>query len=72
MFQIYVPQFVTNGEKPGGAPRNVRITGISSTSLEVTWDDPERRLLHGPITRYNLGYREYRYHIIFFYFILPF
>ena len=57
---LLIFQFVTNGEKPGGAPRNVRITGISSTSLEVTWDDPERRLLHGPITRYNLGYREYR------------
>ena len=55
-----VLQFVTNGEKPGGTPRNLRITGISSTSLEVTWDDPEKRLMHGPITRYNLGYREYK------------
>lgn len=53
-------QFVTNGEKPGGAPRNLRITGISSTSLEVAWEDPERRLLHGPIIRYNVGFREYR------------
>ena len=55
-----VLQFVTNGEKPGGTPRNLRITGISSTSLEVTWDDPEKRLVHGPVTRYNLGYREYK------------
>ena len=53
-------QFVTDGEKPGGPPRNVRITGLASTSLEVTWDDPEQRLLHGIITRYNLGYREYK------------
>ena len=53
-------QFVTDGEKPGGPPRNVRITGLTSTSLEVTWDDPEVRLRHGIITRYNLGYREYK------------
>ena len=53
-------QFVTDGEKPGGPPCNVRITGLTSTSLEVTWDDPEVRLRHGIITRYNLGYREYK------------
>ena len=53
-------QFVTDGEKPGGPPRNVRITGLTSTSLEVTWDDPEVRLCHGVVSRYNLGYREYK------------
>ncbi len=60
-FRSSVPsQFLTHGEKPSGPPRNVRITGLSSTSLEVTWDDPEKRLMHGPITRYSLGYREYK------------
>nr|XP_040568004.1 Down syndrome cell adhesion molecule-like protein Dscam2 isoform X1 [Lepeophtheirus salmonis] len=54
-----VLQFVTNGEKPGGPPRNLRITGLTSTSLEVTWDDPDPKLIHGPIVRYNLGYMEY-------------
>ena len=54
-----VLQFVTNGEKPGGAPSNVRITALASDSLEVTWDDPEQRLRHGPINRYNIGYKEY-------------
>ena len=53
-------QFVTDGEKPGGPPRNVRITGLTSTTLEVTWDDPEQKLQHGIVTRYNLGYREYK------------
>ena len=57
---IFCQQFVTDGEKPGGPPKNVRITGLTSTSLEVTWDDPEVRLRHGIITRYNLGYREYK------------
>ena len=56
----FCQQFVTDGEKPGGPPKNVRITGLTSTSLEVTWDDPEVRLRHGIITRYNLGYREYK------------
>ena len=51
---------MTNGERPGGPPRNVRITALSSSSLEVTWEDPERILRHGPIARYNIGYREYR------------
>lgn len=55
-----VLQFVTNGEKPGGSPRNVRLTALSPTSLELTWDDPEKRLLHGPVVRYNIGYREYK------------
>lgn len=59
-FATFFLQFVTNGEKPGGPPRNVRITALSSDSLEVTWEDPERRLRHGPITRYNIGYREYK------------
>ena len=53
-------QFVTDGEKPGGPPKNVRITGLTSTNLEVTWDDPDQRLQHGIVTRYNLGYREYK------------
>ena len=57
---FFCQQFVTDGEKPGGPPKNVRITGLTSTSLEVTWDDPEVRLRHGIITRYNLGYREYK------------
>ncbi len=51
---------MTNGEKPGGSPRNVRLTALSPTSLELTWDDPEKRLLHGPVVRYNIGYREYK------------
>ena len=58
---FFCQQFVTDGEKPGGPPKNVRITGLTSTSLEVTWDDPEVRLRHGIITRYNLGYREYKW-----------
>ena len=57
---LLCPQFLTHGEKPSGPPRNVRITGLSSTSLEVTWDDPEKRLMNGPVTRYSLGYREYK------------
>ena len=55
-----VLQFVTNGEKPGGPPKNVRLTAISSTALELTWDDPDEKFLHGPIVRYNIGYREYK------------
>lgn len=53
-------QFVTNGEKPGGPPRNVRITATSSSSLDLTWDDPDPKVSHGPIVRYNIGYREYK------------
>ena len=60
MLNPFNPQFVTNGERPGGPPRNVRITALSSSSLEVTWEDPEHILRHGPIAGYNIGYREYR------------
>ena len=51
---------MTNGEKPEGAVINIRVTSLTSTSLELIWDDPEERLRHGPITRYNIGYREYK------------
>ena len=57
---IIYSQFVTDGERPGGSPRNIRITGVSATSLEVVWDQPEAEQCHGTILRYNIGYKEFK------------
>lgn len=38
----------------------MRITALSATTLELTWDDPEPNLTHGPIVRYNIGFREFK------------
>ena len=50
-------QFVTDGERPEGTARNLRVVAVSATELEVSWDRPEPQLCHGTIVRYNLGYR---------------
>ena len=55
----YLPQFITDGERPEGSPRNLRVAAPSSTQLRVSWDEPDPALCHGAILRYNLGYKEF-------------
>ena len=52
-------QFITDGERPEGSPRNLRVAARSSTQLQVSWDEPDPALCHGAILRYNLGYKEF-------------
>ena len=54
-----LPQFITDGERPEGSPRNLRVAAPSSTQLRVSWDEPDPALCHGAILRYNLGYKEF-------------
>ena len=43
--------------EPSGAPRQVRVTPDSSTSLRVTWDAPKRDEWHGTLLGYYLGHK---------------
>jgi hypothetical protein len=51
---------VTEGERPEGTPRNIRMSALSPTELELMWDEPDTELSHGTILRYNIGIREFR------------
>ncbi|XP_015186972.1 PREDICTED: Down syndrome cell adhesion molecule-like protein Dscam2 isoform X7 [Polistes dominula] len=51
----------TDGEKPGGPPRNLKVEPVSSTEFNVTWDPPEHDLWNGEILGYHVGYKEHRY-----------
>ncbi|XP_039305921.1 Down syndrome cell adhesion molecule-like protein Dscam2 isoform X4 [Solenopsis invicta] len=50
----------TEGEKPGGPPRNLKVEPISSTEFNVTWDPPDHDLWNGEILGYHVGYKEHR------------
>ena len=41
---------------PGGAPQNFTASGISSTSVKLTWDQPAKNLRHGDIIMYEIIY----------------
>ena len=58
-FQIL--DVTTDGEKPGGPPRNLKVDPISSTEFKVSWDPPDHDLWNGEIFGYHVGYKEYRY-----------
>lgn len=53
-----VIQVATAEEAPEGTPQDIHVEAISSTKLKVRWGPPERRLWHGTILGYYLGYRE--------------
>ena len=52
-------QFITDGERPEGSPKNIRISALTSTQLDVMWDEPDKEVCHGTIIRYNIGYKEF-------------
>lgn len=52
---------ITEGEVPGGPPKNLKVEPSSSTELKVTWDPPDDDLLNGEILGYHVGYKEQRY-----------
>jgi len=54
-----VLQFGTDGERPEGTARNLRVAALSATELEVMWDEPEPELSHGTVIRYNIGYKQF-------------
>ena len=54
-------QFITDGERPEGTARNIRISALGPTELDVMWDQPEIEVCHGTIIRYNIGFKEFRY-----------
>ncbi|KAG7198654.1 hypothetical protein KM043_006011 [Ampulex compressa] len=51
---------ITQGEKPGGPPRNLKVEPVSSTEFNVTWDPPDHDLWNGEILGYHVGYKEHR------------
>ncbi|XP_043801206.1 Down syndrome cell adhesion molecule-like protein Dscam2 isoform X3 [Apis laboriosa] len=50
----------TEGEKPGGPPRNLKVDPVTSTEFNVTWDPPDHDLWNGEILGYHIGYKEHR------------
>ncbi|XP_076675907.1 cell adhesion molecule Dscam2 isoform X2 [Andrena cerasifolii] len=50
----------TEGEKPGGPPRNLKAEPVSSTEFNVIWDPPDHDLWNGEILGYRVGYKEQR------------
>ncbi|XP_015126574.1 Down syndrome cell adhesion molecule-like protein Dscam2 isoform X1 [Diachasma alloeum] len=50
----------TEGEKPGGPPRNLKVEAISSTELKISWDPPDPDLWNGEILGYHVGFKEHR------------
>ncbi|XP_012280177.1 Down syndrome cell adhesion molecule-like protein Dscam2 [Orussus abietinus] len=50
----------TEGENPGGPPRNLRADPLSSTELKATWDPPDHDLWNGEILGYHVGFKEHR------------
>lgn len=50
----------TDGEKPGGPPRNLKVEAISSTEFKITWDPPDQDLWNGEILGYHVGFKEQR------------
>ncbi|XP_033338230.2 cell adhesion molecule Dscam2 isoform X4 [Megalopta genalis] len=50
----------TEGEKPGGPPRHLKVDPVSSTEFNVTWDPPDHDLWNGVILGYHVGYKEHR------------
>ncbi|XP_044016307.1 Down syndrome cell adhesion molecule-like protein Dscam2 isoform X2 [Aphidius gifuensis] len=50
----------TEGEKPGGPPRNLKVEAISSTEFKITWDPPDQDLWNGEILGYHVGFKEHR------------
>ncbi|XP_017890990.1 Down syndrome cell adhesion molecule-like protein Dscam2 isoform X2 [Ceratina calcarata] len=50
----------TEGEKPSGPPRNLKVDPVSSTEFNVTWDPPDHDLWNGEILGYHVGYKEHR------------
>lgn len=57
-FQIL--ETTTEGEKPGGPPRNLKAEPVSSTEFNVIWDPPDHDLWNGEILGYRVGYKEQR------------
>ena len=43
---------------PGGAPQNFTASGISPTSVKLTWDQPAKNLRHGDIIMYEIMYHK--------------
>ncbi|XP_046745786.1 Down syndrome cell adhesion molecule-like protein Dscam2 isoform X2 [Diprion similis] len=56
-----VLEVTTEGEIPGGPPRNLKVDAISSTELRVIWDPPDHDLWNGEILGYHVGYKEHRF-----------
>lgn len=57
---IQILDVTTEGEKPGGPPRNLKVEAVSSTELKISWDPPDPDLWNGEILGYHVGFKEHR------------
>lgn len=49
-------QVTTEGEAPGGPPRDVVVTAVTSSSLRVSWTPPQPAVRHGRILAHYISY----------------
>ncbi|XP_023290163.1 Down syndrome cell adhesion molecule-like protein Dscam2 [Orussus abietinus] len=47
----------TDGEVPGGPPRQVAIEAVGPQQLKITWQPPDRSLWNGELLGYTISYR---------------
>lgn len=47
----------TEEEAPGTAPTGIRLAALSTKSVRVTWNPPERKMQNGRLRGYYVGYR---------------
>ncbi|XP_035702855.1 Down syndrome cell adhesion molecule-like protein Dscam2 isoform X2 [Folsomia candida] len=51
----------TDGEPPEGAPKNVRVSAVSVSDIQVTWSHPDRETWHSELLLgYYVGYKRFR------------
>ncbi|XP_037802685.1 Down syndrome cell adhesion molecule-like protein Dscam2 [Penaeus monodon] len=49
----------TREDAPGGAPQEVRCTGLSWDSVQISWSPPEPHLHHGTLRGYKIEYERW-------------
>lgn len=59
LFQLL--EIKTDGEPPEGAPKNVRVSAVSVSDIQVTWSHPDRETWHSELLLgYYVGYKRFR------------
>ncbi|XP_059156941.1 tyrosine-protein phosphatase Lar-like isoform X3 [Physella acuta] len=53
-----VTTLITPDGAPSGAPQNFTATGLTETSVRLTWDLPARNLRNGDIVMYQIAYHK--------------
>ncbi|XP_038143622.1 receptor-type tyrosine-protein phosphatase F-like isoform X16 [Cyprinodon tularosa] len=56
--EAYVKEISTTEDKPTGFPLNLKVTGLTQSSTQLTWEPPNLKERNGKITHYLVVYRD--------------